>query len=99
MTDYIGNAREQNRKYDLAIEKIKQLRGFYQNSIDELNSNIKNVASVDKLKNSLTLKKDELDRIIKDINSAQSTITWKANVLQKEEEERQKQAKLEEQSN
>ena len=91
MTNYIGNANEQNIKYSNAIKKIKELRSIYQKSINELDVKIKNVASVDKLKNSLTLKIEELDNIIRDIESTKSTIIWKANQLDLEEEKNESQ--------
>ena len=94
MTNYIGNAKEQNHKYDLAIEEIKKMRKIYQDSIDELDSNIEGVSSVNQLKKSIQLKIDELDKKIKDINSTKITITKKANSLQRAEDERKRQEKL-----
>lgn len=94
MKNYIGNAEMQNEKYSNAIVKIKELRSLYQESIDELDSKIKNVSSVDRLKNSLISKLDELDVIIKDIGIAKTTILKTAQNLQKIEEEKNKIAEL-----
>jgi len=97
MTNYVGNAREQNRKYDKVIDEIKQMRKFYQDSIDELDANISGVASVNSLKISIRDKIIELDNKIKEINETKSAILKKANSLQRAEEERKRREELERQ--
>lgn len=90
MTNYIENAKKQNYKYDLAIEEIKKMIKLYQDSIDELDSRIEGVSSVNQLKKSIQLKIDELSQKIKDINSTKTIITKKANSLQRAAEEERK---------
>jgi len=62
--------------------------------VDELDSKIEGVSSVNQLKKSIQLKIDELDQKIKDINSTKTIITKKANSLQRSEEEHKKQETL-----